>query len=130
MDFDVKAGKVAVKAEDGSTSTLEAKNILIATGSEVGTALEARGILAGEGISVRVVSMPSFELFRAHFAPRPGKVVRGVDVKATAGLVGSMLALLEEVLLVIPLTAKIVLPMVSVELPEYVRLAPMPPPPG
>ena len=30
---------------------------------------------------------------------------------------------------VIPLTANIVLPMVSVELPEYVRLAPMPPPP-
>jgi protein TonB len=31
--------------------------------------------------------------------------------------------------IVIPLTAKIVLPVVSVELPEYVRLAPMPPPP-
>lgn len=31
--------------------------------------------------------------------------------------------------LVIPLTANLVLPMVSVELPEYVRLAPMPPPP-
>ena len=30
---------------------------------------------------------------------------------------------------VIPLTANIVLPMVTVELPEYVRLAPMPPPP-
>jgi protein TonB len=30
---------------------------------------------------------------------------------------------------VIPLTANLVLPMVSVELPEYVRLAPMPPPP-
>jgi protein TonB len=30
---------------------------------------------------------------------------------------------------VIPLTAKIVLPMVSVDLPDYVRLAPMPPPP-
>jgi 5'-3' exonuclease len=38
----------------------------------------------------------TFELFRAHFAPRPGKVVGGVDVKATAGVVGSMLALLEE----------------------------------
>ena len=30
---------------------------------------------------------------------------------------------------VIPLTANIVLPMVTVELPDYVRLAPMPPPP-
>jgi protein TonB len=29
----------------------------------------------------------------------------------------------------IPLTARIVLPMVAVDLPEYVRLAPMPPPP-
>jgi 5'-3' exonuclease len=38
----------------------------------------------------------TFELFRAHFAPRPGKAVRGVDVKATTGLIGSMMALLEE----------------------------------
>jgi transketolase len=38
--------------------------ILIATGSEVHVALEARGILGGEGITARVVSMPSFELFR------------------------------------------------------------------
>lgn len=38
----------------------------------------------------------TFELFRAHFSPRPGKVVRGVDVKATAGLLASMLALLED----------------------------------
>ena len=30
---------------------------------------------------------------------------------------------------VVPLTARIVLPVVSVELPEYVRLAPLPPPP-
>ena len=38
----------------------------------------------------------TFELFRANFAPRPPKRVRGVDVKATAGLVGSMLALLSD----------------------------------
>jgi len=38
----------------------------------------------------------TFELFRAHFAPRPSKVVGGVDVKATAGVVGSMLALLSD----------------------------------
>jgi len=37
--------------------------ILIATGSEVSVALEAREILAGQGISARVVSMPSVELF-------------------------------------------------------------------
>jgi len=37
--------------------------ILIASGSEVEKALGARRILAGEGISARVVSMPSWELF-------------------------------------------------------------------
>jgi transketolase len=37
---------------------------IIATGSEVQTALAARAALAGEGIAARVVSMPSFELFR------------------------------------------------------------------
>ncbi|WP_146652944.1 5'-3' exonuclease [Labilithrix luteola] len=38
----------------------------------------------------------TFELFRAHFSQRPSKVVGGVDVKATAGLISSMLTLLEE----------------------------------
>lgn len=38
----------------------------------------------------------TFELFRAHFAPRPAKVVRGVDLKATTGLIGSMMTLLED----------------------------------
>jgi transketolase len=37
--------------------------ILIATGSEVSVALEARQRLAKEGIGSRVVSMPSWELF-------------------------------------------------------------------
>jgi transketolase len=41
------------------------KLILIATGSEVNVALGARDILAGQGIAVRVVSMPSWELFDA-----------------------------------------------------------------
>jgi transketolase len=39
--------------------------ILIATGSEVSVALGARDILAEKGIAVRVVSMPSWELFEA-----------------------------------------------------------------
>ena len=42
--------------------------IIIATGSEVHTALEARAELAAEGVAARVVSMPSFELFRAQDA--------------------------------------------------------------
>jgi transketolase len=39
--------------------------VLIATGSEVELALKARTLLAAEGIGVRVVSMPSMELFAA-----------------------------------------------------------------
>jgi len=39
--------------------------ILIATGSEVGLALSAKDELEKRGKAVRVVSMPSFELFEA-----------------------------------------------------------------
>ena len=39
--------------------------ILIATGSEVSVALEARTLLAGRQVAARVVSMPSWELFEA-----------------------------------------------------------------
>ena len=39
--------------------------VLVATGSEVHVALAARGLLSGEGIAARVVSMPSIELFAA-----------------------------------------------------------------
>jgi len=39
--------------------------VIIATGSEVSLALEARLKLAAEGIAARVVSMPSWELFDA-----------------------------------------------------------------
>ena len=39
--------------------------ILVASGSEVSVALEAKELLAGEGIAARVVSMPSWELFEA-----------------------------------------------------------------
>ena len=39
--------------------------ILMASGSEVALAMEAKGLLAQEGIAARVVSMPSWELFEA-----------------------------------------------------------------
>jgi transketolase len=39
--------------------------VLVATGAEVSTALGARDLLAESGIQVRVVSMPSWELFEA-----------------------------------------------------------------
>ena len=38
--------------------------VLIGTGSEVSLCLAARDVLSKEGVSVRVVSMPSWELFR------------------------------------------------------------------
>jgi transketolase len=48
----------AEDAEDGKP-----RLILIATGSEVGLAVEAREKLQAEGIPTRVVSMPSWEIF-------------------------------------------------------------------
>jgi transketolase len=39
--------------------------VLVASGSEVSVALEARDQLAGAGVGARVVSMPSWELFEA-----------------------------------------------------------------
>lgn len=52
-------GAYILKKEEGSTPDY----LLIATGSEVSIALEAAKILEKEGNSVRVVSMPSMELF-------------------------------------------------------------------
>ena len=42
--------------------------LVIATGSEVSLAMEARELLAQRGISTRVVSMPCWEVFRAQDA--------------------------------------------------------------
>lgn len=47
--------------EDSSKAEPDA--ILIASGSEVSLAVEAKSVLAGEGIDVRVVSMPCMDLF-------------------------------------------------------------------
>jgi hypothetical protein len=41
----------------------EAVAVILATGSELGLALEARDLLAADGIAVRVVSMPSTTVF-------------------------------------------------------------------
>ncbi len=49
---------VLAEAEGGDPEV-----ILIATGSEVALAVEARNILAGEGVRARVVSMPSWTIF-------------------------------------------------------------------
>jgi transketolase len=53
-------GAYIVKASEGARDVT-----LIASGSEVGVAIEAAAALAKNGVSAAVVSMPSFELFRA-----------------------------------------------------------------
>ncbi|MFJ4029407.1 transketolase [Paenarthrobacter sp. NPDC089989] len=58
-----KGGYVLAEASrDGAT--VQAQVILIATGSEVSLAVEARQALQSEGIATRVVSMPSVEWFK------------------------------------------------------------------
>ena len=65
--------------------------ILIATGSEVHLAMEARDILQADGIGVRVVSMPCMELFAAQddaYRKRilPGGAVRvGIEAGVQQG---------------------------------------------
>jgi len=64
--------------------------ILIGTGSEVGTCMDAFEILRAEGIAVRVVSMPSWEVFEAQddaWKARvlPREVGRRVAVEAACG---------------------------------------------
>ena len=60
--------------------------LVIASGSEVGIALEARRLLAAEGIGVRVVSMPSWRLFSAQTTDYQEQIlprdVRKVSVEA------------------------------------------------
>jgi transketolase len=53
-----KGGYILADAEDGKPQV-----ILLATGSEVSLCISAYETLKAEGISARVVSMPSFELF-------------------------------------------------------------------
>ncbi|MBI3927105.1 MAG: transketolase [Armatimonadetes bacterium] len=52
-----------------------ARVLLIASGSEVHTALAARDILQREGVPTRVVSMPSWELFQAQDAAYQDEVL-------------------------------------------------------
>ena len=50
---------------DTDAASGEPEAILVATGSEVAVALEARDLLAEKGVAARVVSMPSWEIFDA-----------------------------------------------------------------
>ena len=58
-----RGGYVLADAENADGTTTDPKLILIATGSEVSLALDARETLQGEGVPARVVSLPCWELF-------------------------------------------------------------------
>ncbi len=70
----------------------DARAIIIASGSEVSLALAAQALLAKEGMAVRVVSMPSWELFAAQDAayrnsvlPQALRARVSVEAGATVG---------------------------------------------
>ena len=64
QDVPIVTAPGAPGAERGGYVLAEGADvILIATGSEVHTALEARALLAKEGVAARVVSLPCWELF-------------------------------------------------------------------
>jgi transketolase len=75
---------VVAEAEGGAP-----RAIVLATGSEVAVALEARATLQAEGVPVRVVSMPSWERFAAadeatREAVLPSSVSARVSIEAGA----------------------------------------------
>ncbi|MFG3590780.1 transketolase [Streptomyces sp. NPDC047990] len=81
-----RGGYVLADAADGAAPEV----ILVATGSEVQTALDARELLTADGLAVRVVSMPCREWFAAQ--PRdyqddvlPPAVRARVSVEAAVG---------------------------------------------
>ncbi|MBO9396870.1 transketolase [Shimia sp. R9_2] len=88
--------KLANLTEKGAYVLAEAEGkrqvILIATGSEVSTAMEAKALLEAEGIGTRVVSMPCMELFaqqdeayRRKVLPAGAAVRVGVEAAVRAG---------------------------------------------
>jgi len=60
------------------------EGILIATGSEVGLALDVQEALAKDGINVRVVSMPSYDVFRDLSKEEQEKVLPSTCTKRLA----------------------------------------------
>ena len=66
-----RGGYVLAEADGPRAATL------LATGSEVSIAMAARDLLAGEGVKVAVVSLPSFELFAAQDESWRGQVLGG-----------------------------------------------------
>lgn len=60
---------------------LPAQVTIFASGSEVGVAMAARGLLEAEGVGVRVVSVPCFELFEQQPADYQEAVIGETEVK-------------------------------------------------
>ncbi|MEU2163673.1 transketolase [Streptomyces chengbuensis] len=86
-----KGGYVMFEAEGPGGESAEPQVVLIATGSEVHLAVEAREQLQSEGIATRVVSMPSVEWFDQQDqgyrdAVLPPSVKARVAVEAGIGL--------------------------------------------
>jgi transketolase len=78
LDRDQQTVANAAKGGYVLRDAANAKAILIATGSEVELAIKAADALAGEGIAVRVVSMPSTDVFdRQDAAYKAGVLTRG-----------------------------------------------------
>ncbi len=83
----VPLGAYTIVDEDGDSPDV----ILLATGSEVSLCVEAHGLLTKQGHDVRVVSMPSWELFAAATPDYrdsvlpPGTPTLAVEAGATFG---------------------------------------------
>ena len=74
--------------QDSTKPILDA--IIIASGSELSLAVEAKKVLAEDGIDVRVVSMPCMNLFEEHSEEYKAKVLpknvrKSVGVEAVSG---------------------------------------------
>ncbi len=80
-----KGGYVLSEAANGKPQA-----IIIATGSEVALAMDAQKVLAAEGIQVRVVSMPSTNVFdRQDQAYKDSVLLKGIKrVAVEAGVTG------------------------------------------
>jgi len=85
MDWAADVARGAYVVRDGGDC------VLLGTGAEVHTALAAADLLAADGVSARVVSMPSWELFAAQDAAYrdevlPPGIAARVAVEAAASL--------------------------------------------
>lgn len=86
-----KGAYILAEARTKAGKDTTPKLILIATGSEVGLAMEAREKLQADGVATRVVSMPCWEFFEAQTAAYkesvlPKKVTARLSIEAGVSL--------------------------------------------